>query len=527
MAVNASSLDTHTQVHGVSDTLLPCPPELYDTLKKIATRSLGAQVGVSMNSIIHTDNTIRGWYCTFPPSATIQNVPFQSDMFSGITVVETAASETQILDLLKNRAGTMKRVRDFAIRNASTNVTNRVSWARCRPNRKLPLQRINAWQVQMRPDHLSQYVQVDGSSVRVLNDAPVEVVPDDTVPNFLDSAAWDPELSEGGYIGLYHQWYEMHGTGERELKLYIVCQSSCQNAGLEIRQIVNDLPLQTTVAQVAGSEEVWWLSNVNMRNRNRLILLLAEELGIHIPTVEDYHAFHPNMNMAHPLAHTFLSALYTTREGEITFTNECIPTSHVSSGIVCRMAPWDGVWVFKGPHANAHRPLGTGFGTSNTAFPLTVVKLNSKMESDARDAQFVVVRGSQNKSSVWTDIATQPVQVDAVSSGSDDDLVSDRALLEMDEIDTSSFNAVSDPELNSIALDAWKRAKYAAMRRNEPRHQSHNHSQRTQEKQKRNAVHAYMTFDDFIVLNRLQKVHWDPRYGVMKLLPICVATNKI
>ena len=90
----------------------------------------------------------------------------------------------------------------------------------------------------------------------ISHDAPLDLVPDETAANYMDSAEWSPELGDNGFIGLYHQWYAST-NGRRELKLYIVCKSSCQLAGIEIKQVINDLPPQTSVLDFAHSEELW------------------------------------------------------------------------------------------------------------------------------------------------------------------------------------------------------------------------------------------------------------------------------
>eukprot|EP00961_Rhodomonas_salina_P293265 3933610-Rhodomonas_salina.3 len=520
-------------VYGVKDTLLPCPPEAFDTLQRISNIAPASKVSVSANCMIDVnDNTIKGWHCLLPPDTPIHCVPFQPNMFEGITVVETFATENQILDMLKNRSGTMKKLQSLAQRLQSSNVQNRSSWQRCRPDRSLPLQKTRTWHVVMKSDNLARYTKVEGSKVTVANDAPLDMIPDDTTPNYLDSATWDPELGVGGFVGLYHQWYSS-SDGTQKLKMYIVCQSSCQKAGLEIKQLINDIPHHTNIADIVASEEIWWLSNLNMRNRNRLIWQVAKHLGIPIPCIEDYHAADNKTMMAEPTTHSFLYALYAHRSGEVSVVNECIPTMLVNNGIVCRMAPWEGVWIFNGPHINEAQKFGTAFGNSSDVFPLTAVKLNEHTDAIARHRRYIVQRSRVADHPFWihaNDRSTTPTRQNigtdkTVDKQKHDDSVdvSDSSV----EIDINGFQGVNDPDLYALALEAWKRAQTTAIRQ-----QKHAQNAKTTgvssvacKSGDADGSESYISFDDTVVLNKLQKVNWDPRFGVLKLIPLCLVTN--
>jgi hypothetical protein len=106
---------------------------------------------------------------------------------------------------------------------------------------------------------LPRYTTIDREKncIQIALDAPLDFVPDETVPNYIDSAEWEPEIADGGWVGLYHQWYPLV-NGHKELKLFFVCQSHCRLAGIEIKQIVNSIPENTSVYDLAVSEEFWW-----------------------------------------------------------------------------------------------------------------------------------------------------------------------------------------------------------------------------------------------------------------------------
>ena len=529
-------------VHGLKNTLLPCPTEAYDTLQRIKQLAPQGQVGVSMNCVINpVDNTIRGWHCMLPPTTPIQCIPFQPNMFEGITVCETLATENQVLELLKNRSETLHKIEEFASLHSSENVDNRVSWKRCRPNRSTPLQRTEAWRVLIRHENLNKYMRVNGGFVHVADNAPIEHVPDDTIPNYIDGDDWSPELGSGGFIGLYHQWYTTSDS-KHKLKLYIVCQSSCQKAGIELKHIINDISDHTNVGDLARSEEIWWLSNVNVRNNNRLIMALARELNIQIPCIQDYHATSATARMAQPLVHSFLYGLYTHQSGQVSFANECIPTNLVHNGIVCKMAPWEGVWVFKGPHTNSSGGFGTSFGNITDLFPLTSVQLTKTSEPVARRMQYIIQNASSYENDTWADLGTPASHrfMDELEAFIEDDnttpedetekntkehLVTEEFGAEqLAKIDASTFGHFSDPDLQDIAITEWKSVKLRtlmnAARASNPQNtnkQNHFSISETYEQ-------TYISFEDSNIMNRLRNVNWDPRYGILKLIPLAVVT---
>lgn len=143
---------------------------------------------------LEQDKTLRGWYVTFPAGTPVSQVPLPSNLFDGLTVVETLASETLILDLLKKRTRVLQRMKVIAREVHSSNVANRATWQRCRPERDVPLQRKSAWKVLLRENDVSKYTMMSQDpmyntvTVRLAPDTPLEFVPDESVPNYVDSA---------------------------------------------------------------------------------------------------------------------------------------------------------------------------------------------------------------------------------------------------------------------------------------------------------------------------------------------------
>jgi hypothetical protein len=179
-----------------------------------------------------------------------------SNLFECISVVETLADEKMILNLLSDKKKILKDLHTAAEKMFPENNTKRPSWLRCKPDTSLPLQNKNAWKVTLDTKNYAKYFQVQDEHLVLASNAPIAIIPDNTVPNFIDSDDWAPELGKNGFIGLYHQWYSSIPSGKRQLKLFIVCQSSCQKAALEIKQLANELNKDVTLTQFANSEVI-------------------------------------------------------------------------------------------------------------------------------------------------------------------------------------------------------------------------------------------------------------------------------
>eukprot|EP00961_Rhodomonas_salina_P174714 2356614-Rhodomonas_salina.8 len=531
-------------VHGLADTLIPCEPHLYDTLQRLSMVAPGANVSVAINCVTdHNESSTKGWLCKIPAAAPASTIAVQPNLFEGITVVETAATETQILDLLKNKDKTVQAMSRIAEQFHPSVVKDRISWDACHPERSIPLQNHSAWNVHISNDSIAKYTCVEHDQhantqeVRFVHDAPLDLVPDNSVPNYVDSAKWTPELPPGAFIGLYHQWYSTF-DGCRELKLFFVCQSSCQKAGLEIKQLVNDLPVSCTAQQLAVSEEMWWLSNVNMRNRNRLIYEFAKELNIEIPVIEDCHSFQEAYLMAQPTTHNFLHSVCMLSDTVVGVMNECIPTQHVSNGVVCRLAPSEGIWVFNGTQRHNISRFGGPFGSSDTVFPLTTVQLDPYTLMVAKQLGYIIQQASTVKpgflyqslhaNTVHNNSDSDTASVGSANDGSGDEAQSDSTMNNNLAADFPGLhlNDLDAVEINNIARQAWIKAK-----KQQVRHHARNASnavhlpmQCPTQMFANTAHHSFISFEDSVVWDRLKSSGWDPRYGVLKLIPLAVYT---
>lgn len=98
-----------------------------------------------------------------------------------------------------------------------------------------------------------------------------------------DACSWDSSLN--GMIGVFVQ---DHGDNPG---VFLACTSSMPDLATElVRAIKSDVARVASCAEFCTSKEMWFLENINRRNRLRLIAELAEYIGIKIPTVKDIYA---------------------------------------------------------------------------------------------------------------------------------------------------------------------------------------------------------------------------------------------
>lgn len=263
---------------------------------------------------------------------------------------------------------------------------------------------------------------------------------------------------------------------------------------------------------------------MNVRNRNRLIAEVAAALDISVPLVEDVHAPR-SCSMAQPVAHTFIHGLYMYTDKSVGIANECIPTCFVNNGIVCKLSPWEGVFVFHGPHAGYTNGFGTAFGGDMNVFPVTSVRLRPRTAQIARRMHYFVQTLCPTDVSYWSDYSCDgkhdaPPAASA-NNDTDDGDGGDGSGPYHDPpsaagaAHVNGLGGVGDPDLREIAQAACRRATRDAMAP----------SARASEARGAPNAASYISFDDSVVMSKMQNVQWDQRYGILRLIPLCVMTN--
>ena len=170
----------------------------------------------------------------------------------------------------------------------------------------------------------------------------------------MDCRQWTPELPDS--IGLYHAYIRGGNRGARVHRLFIVCSGGCPKAADEFCNLVIDMGGSCTAAEMAESEEAWWLRRTCQRARCRLIKMLADKFDLRVQCVDDVLAYttdRPEL-LAVPVTDTVEHDI-SRRDSTVSVHNMCVDTTRVTNGILCRMHPSEGYWLFRG----APRGAGT------------------------------------------------------------------------------------------------------------------------------------------------------------------------
>ncbi len=286
------------------------------------------------------------------------------------------------------------------------------------------------------------------------------------------------------------------------------------------------------------------LQNLNMRNRARLILEIAQEIGVKVPVIVDPHAA-VEWEIAEPCVHTFTNGVYVYSDCSVGFSSDCIPTCFVSNGIVCSMSPWEGILIFKGARSLSDSRFGTSFGGAMDVFPTSTVRLYGVDINIARaqgmlffsilfllfvhltldffsvDVGLVVQQSTCDKHSFWDDENTtgkkSPRRIAATAAKTHAEA---GAAEESEFALGDGFCGVDDEDLFQIALESYRNAKRAALQ--QPKGGGGRHEKLTDAD-----TMSYISMNDHVVMHKLQKLGWDQRNGYVNLLPLCVYTNGV
>jgi hypothetical protein len=273
-------------------------------------------------------------------------------MFHGLSVVQCELSEKEILSLMQDADGLRTRLA-IAINDVMSPVVKRqrATWAMCKPS------------AYGHPTSLQSAIRSkDGSIVFVQDESSKNINP------IIDSAEWQPELSPDGFVGFFHHWHK--STRDNRLCLYVVCQSYLPKACLEFAELVHQVGDACTAGSICLSEETQWLRTACSRNRARLIAEVCGKMGIRVPLLYDYNSYDPHhAPMAMVTTETLHYDLVPCGFSKVKMLNYCAETQRAFNGVVCAMAPWDGVWIFQGVRDSARGAQHHHCGISDFGYP--------------------------------------------------------------------------------------------------------------------------------------------------------------
>lgn len=88
----------------------------------------------------------------------------------------------------------------------------------------------------------------------------------------------------------------------------------------------------------------------NDRNNGRILKMVANELNLNIPSMQDSCAYDPKKNpyeVAICTTETMINSMHRQRDGRVTVLVKCVDTTRVENGVLCCMHPSEGFWLFK------------------------------------------------------------------------------------------------------------------------------------------------------------------------------------
>lgn len=352
--------------------LYPLTTDETTTCKAILDQDQKASLLIMPTHHISPQGDMMGFRYECPAHSMGDVLPIVRTMFFGHTAVECLDDDTTIMRLMADPEGNKKRMKTFLSRIQDNTMLADLD---CIPDNATAL-----------------------TSTGIIQATDLRSV---------DCKPWRPELPET--IGFYHAYIRGYNRDVRTHKLFIVCSGGCSKAADLFCNLIIDVGARWTAGEIADSEEAWWLRKACQRARNRLIKMLADEFGMRVPCVEDVLA-HPLAGeavesstprgntaapvlMAVPTTDTVEHDLSRGESQTVMVMNSAIDTTKMTNGIICRMHPSEGYWLFRGA------PRGTGvhgamFGNHRVcgAFPTRSPVVTAKHSNaiSVRDRPYVV-----------------------------------------------------------------------------------------------------------------------------------------
>lgn len=263
--------------------------------------------------------------------------------------------------------------------------------------------------------------------VRASNDCPagLECIPDNSSVGVMhaselrsvDCRAWSPDPPE--CIGLYHAYIRGFNRDARAHRMFIVCSGGCDKASDEFCNLLIDMGESATAGEIAESEEAWWLRRACQRARCRLIKRLADKFGVSVQCVDDVLAYTRTRDcreedlLAVPTTDTVEHDIARRDGRHVSVHNLCTDTTRITNGVLCKMHPSEGYWLFRGASRGtgvygamfgSHRVCGA-FPTRSPCIPPNARHPNTVLTMPGRETVLAGGRGAERQHFVCFDEA--------------------------------------------------------------------------------------------------------------------------
>jgi hypothetical protein len=332
-----------------------------DTYMALLKNDKHGEVIVMPNHHISSHGELKGYKYMTSEKSLIETLPLSRNMFFGFTATECAAS-------------TLNTRVDMSTNNDAIRLLSKPSW--CKDTMQLFVDHLRALPSTNTADFECIPHNADSAQQPEVND-----VSNTGRQRSKDSKDWNLDLPDS--IGIYHAFVRVPHKDKREHKLFVVCSGGCRQAADQYYNMVLDLAgTDTTTQELFECEETWWLRRACVRNRCRLMYMMAEAFDLHIPNIEDVHHHIEGVRIAVPTIDTPRNDIEMLRNKSIAILSECVDPTNIRNGILHDMHPNEGLWIFKGPARaqNVNSTYGAMFGEQKScgAFPVAMHEVSKR-----------------------------------------------------------------------------------------------------------------------------------------------------
>lgn len=506
----------HMSVLGCDRVLFPLSDLSVRTLHELSdVAGENSQIHVCANAIKNKSHVIEGWRHSCSDKSCFTAIPINQRCFEGVTLVEVlTGSQKEALGILiqedKINEKTGVFVSElFAKHSQVEHNSNKPRLHIHSPDTNIWNQDKSTWIPKLCTEEVgdSVHVGVDGY-MKIRNDAKIQLVPNEDIVNFRDSCAWDPELGEDSFLGVFYQWITCT-DGRKQLKIFLGVKTWCSSLGMDIINMIKKLPLNLTAKDFVNSQEIWWWRNVNERNRLRILKMYADCLGLNIMEMRDPNSSGDEM-MAVKFCETLFHSLeHKTSEGAVQTLNMCTNTVDITNGIVCCMAPHEGLWCFHGfkNSFDSMPAFGGGFGDKGNIFPVQTIRLFNAMDVDyqAMRLEKSITQSINLRDALPECCVKLPCMINLERP------MKDEPETQQDQEDKFGkvFEDIRDEELKHVAMSAMRRVEKQLKINQESGSEDR-------------SVRKYVYFDEGCVDKLCDWTGWQRGFGISKLMPLVI-----
>lgn len=307
----------------------------------------GSDITIMPNHHVNLLGEFDGFKFTVPSQSSAKCLPLSRTMFYGNTAAECSSYSgpvsKDVMRLLSNLKESKQLMKDLLNEWESTDKNDRAGF-------------------ECIPEHSDSYSVKKNSCVYDLR--------------AVDAKPWKPETPTT--VGIYHAYVRGSNKDQREHKLFICASGGCVSACDSYYNLFLDVASQSTVDELTECQETWWLKKACNRSRARIIKMVADKFEIPVPCITDVHSYN-NQEIAIPTTDTLSYDLTKSGNSHYSLFSMCTDTTTSKNGILFKLHPSEGYWVFRGPSRSSRgvQSFGSAFGNQQIcgSFPTETYKI--------------------------------------------------------------------------------------------------------------------------------------------------------